>query len=157
MRLSQHQLCTREMELALEVILYFNFHWVTRPWRRTLTNGSDVKTYFRGVVWWGTAATRDVTFQGETFTHGGLSSKECRNYNDVKLANTKMSGNLGRNQQRKGTWDRLEGQDKRKIQGKAAPLQLWLFVQPGTQQLFAWLMDWLIESCPSNRSQALLR
>ena len=27
---------------------------------------------------------------------------------------TKTSGNLGQNQQRKGTWDRLEGQDKQK-------------------------------------------
>ena len=50
------------MELALQVKFYFDFHRVTRPWRRTLTNGSDVKyvfpltngsdvknTYFRGV------------------------------------------------------------------------------------------------------------
>ena len=42
MHLSQHKLCTRKMELALEVKFYLDFHWVTRPWRRTLTNGSDV-------------------------------------------------------------------------------------------------------------------
>ena len=31
------------MELAFEVKLYLDLHWVTRPWRRTLTTGSDVK------------------------------------------------------------------------------------------------------------------
>ena len=31
------------MELALEVKVHLDFHWVTRPWRRTLTNGNDVK------------------------------------------------------------------------------------------------------------------
>ena len=36
------------------------------------------------------------------------------------LAITKTSGNLGRNQQRKGPWDRLEGQDKKK---NPAPLR----------------------------------
>ena len=48
----------------------------------------------------------------------------------------------------------------------AALLQLWLFLRPGTQQLYCrgicawlidWLIDWLIESCPSKRSQAPLR
>ena len=40
--------CTlvRKMELALEEKFYLDFHWVTRPWRRTLTNGSDVKYVF---------------------------------------------------------------------------------------------------------------
>ena len=49
------------MELALEVKFHLELHWVTRPWLRTLTKGSDVKyvfpltkgsdvkTYFRGV------------------------------------------------------------------------------------------------------------
>ena len=30
-------------EFALEVTFDLDFHWVTRPWRRTLTNGSDFK------------------------------------------------------------------------------------------------------------------
>ena len=34
------------MELALEMKFYLDFHWVTRAWRRTLTNGSDVKYVF---------------------------------------------------------------------------------------------------------------
>ena len=34
------------MELALEVKFYLDFHWVTQPWRRTLTNGRDVKYVF---------------------------------------------------------------------------------------------------------------
>ena len=46
MHLSQHKLCTRKMELAFEVKYDLDFHWVTRPWRRTLTNGSDVKYAF---------------------------------------------------------------------------------------------------------------
>ena len=46
MRLSQHKLCTWKMELALAVKFYLDFHWITRPWRRTLTNGSDVKYVF---------------------------------------------------------------------------------------------------------------
>ena len=46
MHLSQHKLCTRKMGLALEVKLDLDFHGVTRPWRRTLTNGSDVKYVF---------------------------------------------------------------------------------------------------------------
>ena len=43
MLVSQHRLCARKMELALEVTFYLDFHWVTRPWRRTETNLSDVK------------------------------------------------------------------------------------------------------------------
>ena len=43
MHLSQHKLCTSYMELALEVKFHLDVHWVTRSWRRTLTNGSDVK------------------------------------------------------------------------------------------------------------------
>ena len=31
------------MELALEVKFYLDLHWVTRPWQRTLINGSGVK------------------------------------------------------------------------------------------------------------------
>ena len=27
--------------------IQLDFHWITRPWRRTLTSGRDVKTYFR--------------------------------------------------------------------------------------------------------------
>ena len=46
MHLPQHTLCTRKMELALEVKFPLDFHWVTRPWWRTLTNGSDVKYVF---------------------------------------------------------------------------------------------------------------
>ena len=47
MHLPQHKLCTREMELELEVKFHIEFNWVTRPWRRTLTNaGSDVKFVF---------------------------------------------------------------------------------------------------------------
>ena len=46
MYLSQHKLCTRKIELALELKFYLDFHWVSRPWRRTLTNGSDVKYIF---------------------------------------------------------------------------------------------------------------
>ena len=40
------------MELALEVKFHLDFNWVTRPWRWTLTNGCDVKTYFRGVQYY---------------------------------------------------------------------------------------------------------
>ena len=43
MHLSQHKLCTKKMELALEVKCISTFTEFTRPWRRTLTNGSDVK------------------------------------------------------------------------------------------------------------------
>ena len=46
MHLSQHALCTRKMELALELKFYLGFHWVTLTWRRTLTNESDVKYVF---------------------------------------------------------------------------------------------------------------
>ena len=46
MHLSQHKLCTRETELALELKFYLDFHRVTWPLRRTLTNGSDVKYVF---------------------------------------------------------------------------------------------------------------
>ena len=46
MYLSQHNLCIRKMELALEVKFDLDFHWVTHPWQRTLTNGSDVKSVF---------------------------------------------------------------------------------------------------------------
>ena len=46
MHLSQHKSCTGETGLALEVTCYLDFHWVTRPWRRTLTNGSDVNDVF---------------------------------------------------------------------------------------------------------------
>ena len=34
---------------------------------------------------------------------------------------TKTSGNLGQSQEHKGTWDRLEGQDKQKFQAKKCP------------------------------------
>ena len=34
------------MEHALEVKFHLGFHWVTPPWRRTLTNGRDVKDVF---------------------------------------------------------------------------------------------------------------
>ena len=34
------------MELALKVKFYLDFHRVARPWRQTLTNGSDVKYVF---------------------------------------------------------------------------------------------------------------
>ena len=40
------KMCTRKMELALEVKFYLDFHWVTRPWRRRLSNESDVKYVF---------------------------------------------------------------------------------------------------------------
>ena len=43
MYLSRHKLCTRKMELALGVKFDLGFHWVTRPWWRTLTNGGDVR------------------------------------------------------------------------------------------------------------------
>ena len=46
MHLSQQKSCTRKMELVLEVKFYLDFHWVTGPWWRTLTNGSDVKYVF---------------------------------------------------------------------------------------------------------------
>ena len=35
MHLSQHKLCTRKMELALDMKFDVDFHWVTRPWQRT--------------------------------------------------------------------------------------------------------------------------
>ena len=46
MHLSQHKLCTRKIELALEVKFHLEFHWVTRPWWQTLANGRDVKDVF---------------------------------------------------------------------------------------------------------------
>ena len=46
MHFSQHILCTGKMELALDVKFYLDFHCVTRPWRRTPTNGSDVNYVF---------------------------------------------------------------------------------------------------------------
>ena len=46
MHLLQHKLCTRKMELALEVKFISTFTEFTRPWWRTLTNGSDVKYVF---------------------------------------------------------------------------------------------------------------
>ena len=46
MHLAQHKLCTRKIELALEVKFYLDVHWVTRPWRRTLANGNDLKDVF---------------------------------------------------------------------------------------------------------------
>ena len=46
MHLTQHELCARKTELAVEVKFYLDFHRVARPWRRTLTNGNDVKDVF---------------------------------------------------------------------------------------------------------------
>ena len=46
MHLSQHKLCTRKMERALEVKLYLDFHWVTCPWWKMLTSRSDVEYVF---------------------------------------------------------------------------------------------------------------
>ena len=46
MHLSQYKLCTRKMELALEVKFISTFTKFTRPWWRMLTNGSDVKYIF---------------------------------------------------------------------------------------------------------------
>ena len=46
MHLSQYKLCTRKMELALEVKFISTFTEFTSPWWRTLTNGSDVKYVF---------------------------------------------------------------------------------------------------------------
>ena len=40
------KLSTRKTELALEVKFHLDFHRVTRPWQRTLTNGSDFKYVF---------------------------------------------------------------------------------------------------------------
>ena len=39
------------MKLALEQKLYLDFHWITRPWRRTLTNEVTLNqyVYFRGI------------------------------------------------------------------------------------------------------------
>ena len=43
----------RKTELALEMKFYLDFHRVTWPWRRILTNGSDVKDVFpRGYSSW---------------------------------------------------------------------------------------------------------
>ena len=50
MHLSQPTLCTTKMELALEVKLCLDFYWVTRPWRRTLTNGSACRALLGSVV-----------------------------------------------------------------------------------------------------------
>ena len=50
MHLSQYKLCIRKMELELEAKFYIDFHWVTRPWRRTLTTGCDVKYVFPGAL-----------------------------------------------------------------------------------------------------------
>ena len=36
-------------ELALEITFHLDLHRVTRPWRRTLTSGSDVK--YRRLIW----------------------------------------------------------------------------------------------------------
>ena len=44
--MSQHRLCTRKMDLALEVKFMSTFTEFTRLWWRTLTNGSDVKNVF---------------------------------------------------------------------------------------------------------------
>ena len=41
-----HKLCTRKAVFTLRVNFFLDFHWVIRPWRRTLTNGSDVKYVF---------------------------------------------------------------------------------------------------------------
>ena len=46
MHLSQRNLCTRKTDLSLEMKFYLDFHRVARPWRRTLTNRSDVKYVF---------------------------------------------------------------------------------------------------------------
>ena len=46
-----HRFCTRKMKLALEMKFYVDFHWVTRPCRRTLTKGSDVKYVFPRYQW----------------------------------------------------------------------------------------------------------
>ena len=46
MHLAQYKLCTRKMELALEVKFISTFTEFTRPWWWTLTNGSDVKYVF---------------------------------------------------------------------------------------------------------------
>ena len=46
MHLSQHKLWIGNMELALGVKFHLDFHWITRPWRRTLTNGGDAGYVF---------------------------------------------------------------------------------------------------------------
>ena len=47
MHLPQYKLCARRAKLAFEMKFHLNFHRVSWPRRRTLTNGSDVK--YRGV------------------------------------------------------------------------------------------------------------
>ena len=75
------------------------------------------------------------------------------------LAITKTSGNLGRNEQRKGTWDRLGGggggAGQAKIPSKnAAALQLrYTAIVPPRHFC---LLDWL-NPIPSNDPQAPLR
>ena len=65
MHLSQDKLCTRKMEHALEVKFISTFTEFTRPWWRTLINGSDVKYVFprcrRDLNWFSTY----IQHQGE--------------------------------------------------------------------------------------------
>ena len=46
MHLVQHKLCKRKTKLAVEMKFYLHLRRVTWWWRRTLTNGSDVKNSF---------------------------------------------------------------------------------------------------------------
>ena len=55
MHLSQHQLCARNMEAALVVKFQLDFHQLYMAMTNTtLTNGSDLNTYFRSALLQGT-------------------------------------------------------------------------------------------------------
>ena len=77
------------------------------------------------------------------------SAQGAVTYAGYTLAITKTSGNLGWNQQRKGTWDRWRDRTNKNSKQKCRTITiLWLFVQPSTQQMychgiFACLVDWL--------------
>ena len=76
------------------------------------------------------------------------------------LAITNTGGNLGRNQQRKGAWDRLEGQDKQNSKQKCRITTTVAVCAARCKAIVLprhfCLLDWWIESCPSKRSQAPL-
>ena len=76
-------------------------------------------------------------------------------WREQELVITKTSGNLGRNQQRKGIWDRLERQDKYKCRNATI-----VAVRAASYTAIALprhFYSFSLESCPSKRSHAPLR
>ena len=92
------------MELVLEVKFHLDFHWVARPWRRTLTNGSDVKYVFPRCV--SRTSGRSVYFHWLLFRQDSTETVDGKaNADEVNPSNgssTEKESRSGRHMSLKG-------------------------------------------------------